>query len=138
MFPTQRQPLATFTPNTLMQIQTKETCSTAISFKYVKPVWHKSGCSGRVSPSKRPRQSEDICGTKKSKKSQAAQAVKSKTKQLATRVAEVQLTLVQICAQRMQLKTAVVKMTVSTHMHRCQRKPELSSTHLDFSVSVFV
>ena len=68
MFPTQRQPLATFTPNTLTQIQNKKTCSTAISFKYVKPVWHESGCSGRVSPSKRPRQSEDICGTKKSKK----------------------------------------------------------------------
>ena len=68
VFPTQRQPLATFTPNTLMQIQNKETCSTVVSFKYVKPVWHESGCSGRVSPSKRPRQSEDICGTKKSKK----------------------------------------------------------------------
>ena len=70
VFPTQRQPLATFTPNTLTQIQTKETCSTTISFKYVKPVWHGSGCSGRASPSKRPRQSdsEDICGTKKSKK----------------------------------------------------------------------
>ena len=70
VFPTQRQPLATFTPNTLTQIQNKETCSTAVLFKYVKPVWHESGCSGRVSPSKRPRQSdsEDICGTNKSKK----------------------------------------------------------------------
>ena len=68
VFPTRRQPLATFTPNTLTQIQTKETCSTTVSFKCIKPVWHKSGCSGRVSPSKRPRQSEDICGTKKSKK----------------------------------------------------------------------
>ena len=68
VFPTQRQPLATFTPNTLTQIQNKETCSTVVSFKYVKPVWHESGCSGRVSPSKRPRQSEDICGTNKSKK----------------------------------------------------------------------
>ena len=29
---------------------------------------HKSGCSGRVSSSKRPRQSEDICGSKKSRK----------------------------------------------------------------------
>ena len=65
VFPTQRQPLATFTPNTLMQIQTKETCSTTVSFKCIKPVWQKSG---RVSPSKRPRQSEDISGTKKSKK----------------------------------------------------------------------
>ena len=38
-------------------------------------------------------------------------------KQLATSVAEVQLTLVQmVCAQRMQLKTAVVKMTVGTHI----------------------
>ena len=68
VFPTQRQPLATFTPNTLTQIQTKETCSTTVSFKCIKPVWQKSGCSGRVGPSKRPRQSEDICGTKKSKK----------------------------------------------------------------------
>ena len=68
VFPSQRQPLATFIPNTLTQIQTKETCSTTVSFKCIKPVWHKSGCSGRVSPSKRPRQSEDICGTKKSKK----------------------------------------------------------------------
>ena len=43
--------------------------------------------------------------------------MKSKTKQLATSVTEVQLTLVQmVCAQRMQLKTAVVKMTVSTHI----------------------
>ena len=68
VFPTQRQPLATFIPNTLTQIQTKETCSTTVSFKCIKPVWHKSGCSRRVSPTKRPRQSEDICGTKKSKK----------------------------------------------------------------------
>ena len=38
-------------------------------------------------------------------------------KQLTTSVAEVQLTLVQmVCALRMQLKTAVVKMTVSTHI----------------------
>ena len=68
VFPTQRQSLATFTPNSLTQIQTKETCSTTVSFKCIKPVWHKSGCSERVSPSKRLRQSEDICGTKKSKK----------------------------------------------------------------------
>ena len=68
VFPTQRQPLATFIPNTLTQIHTKEICSTTVSFKSIKPVWHKSGCSGRVSPSKRPRQSEDVCGTKKSKK----------------------------------------------------------------------
>ena len=68
VFPTQRQPLATFTPNTLTQIQTKETCSTTVSFKWINPVWHKSGCSGRVSPNKRPRQSEDICVSKLSKK----------------------------------------------------------------------
>ena len=83
MFPTQRQPLATFTPNTLTQIQNKKTCSTAISFKYVKPVWHESGCSGRVSPSKRPRQSEDICAWHKKEQEEVTQAVKSKTKQLA-------------------------------------------------------
>ena len=68
VFPTQRQPLATFSPNTLTQIQTKKTCSAAVPFKCIKPVWHESGCSGRVSPSKRPRQSDDICCTKKSKK----------------------------------------------------------------------
>ena len=68
VFPTQRQPLATFSPNTLTQIQTKNMCSAAVPFKCIKPVWHESGCSGRVSPSKRPRQSDDICCTKKSKK----------------------------------------------------------------------
>ena len=68
VFPTQRRPLATFTPNTLVQIQSKETCSTTASFQCIKPVWHKSRCSGRASRSKRPRQSEDICGTKKSKR----------------------------------------------------------------------
>ena len=68
VFPTLRQPLATFTPNTLTQIQNKKTWLATILFKYVKLVWHESCCSGRVSPSKRPRQSEDICGTKKIKK----------------------------------------------------------------------
>ena len=68
VFPTQRRPLAAFTPNTLTQVQSRETCSTTVSFKCIKPALHESGSSGRVSPSKRPRQSEDICGTKKSKK----------------------------------------------------------------------
>ena len=68
VFPTQRQPLATFFPNTLTQIHTKNMFSAAVPFKCIKPVWHESGCSGRVSPSKRPRQSDDICCTKKSKK----------------------------------------------------------------------
>ena len=63
-FPLRGNHLLPSPPNTLTQIQTKETCSSAVSFKCIKPVWHKSGCSGRVSPSKRPRQSEDICGTK--------------------------------------------------------------------------
>lgn len=30
--------------------------------------WHEGECSGRMSPSKRPRQTETVCGTKKSKK----------------------------------------------------------------------
>ena len=68
VFPTQRQPLDNFTPNTLTQIQTNEIHSAPISFKCSKPTWHKSECSGRVSLAKRPRQPEDICGTKKSKK----------------------------------------------------------------------
>ena len=69
VFPTQRRPLATFTPNTLTQVQSKETSSTTVSFKpCIKPAWRESRSSGRVSPSKRPRQSDDICGTKKSKK----------------------------------------------------------------------
>ena len=111
VFPSQRQPLATFTPNTLTQIQTKETCSTTVSLKCIKPVWQKSGCSGRVGPSKRPRQSEDICGSKKSKK---------RLRRLWTlrpssySYGEVQFALVQqICATWMELKTAVVKMTAS-------------------------
>ena len=84
VFPTQKQPLATFSPNTLTQIQNKKMCSAALPFKYIKPVWHKSGCSGRVSPSKRPRQSDDICCTKKSKKKLRMQAVNFETKQQAT------------------------------------------------------
>ena len=64
-FPTQRRPLDNFTPNTLTQI---EIHSSPISFKCIKPTWHNSECSGRVSPCKRPRQPEDICCTKKSKK----------------------------------------------------------------------
>ena len=68
VFPAQRQPLNNFTPNTVTQTQTNEIHSAPISFKCSKPTWHKSESSGRVSPSKRPRQPEDICGTKKSKK----------------------------------------------------------------------
>ena len=55
-------------PSNLTQIHTKKTCSADVPFKCIKPVWHESGCSGRVSPSKRSRQSDDICCTKKSKK----------------------------------------------------------------------
>ena len=68
VFPAQRQPLAAFSPNTLTQIQTKKICSAAVPFKCIKPAWHGSEYSGRVSPNKRPRQSDDICCTKKSKK----------------------------------------------------------------------
>ena len=75
VFPTQKQPLAISSPNTLTQIQTQKMCSAAVPFKCIKSVWHKSGCSGRVSPSKRPRQSDDICYTKKSKKRLRMQAV---------------------------------------------------------------
>ena len=42
VFPTQRQSLAIFSPNTLTQIQTKKTCSAAVPFKYIQPVWHET------------------------------------------------------------------------------------------------
>ena len=38
VFPTQRQPLATFSPNTLTQIQTKKVCSAAVPFQEIKTV----------------------------------------------------------------------------------------------------
>ena len=46
VFPIQRQPLATFAPNTLTQIQNKKACSAAVSFKCIKPVkqHHNLGC----------------------------------------------------------------------------------------------
>ena len=56
VFPIQRWPLATFSPNTLTQIQTKDACSTTLSFLVYQSshhVWHESGCSGKVNPSKR-------------------------------------------------------------------------------------
>ena len=59
--------ISTFTTNTFTQNQTKM-CSASIQFKCIKPVWHESGCRGRVSPSKRPRQTDDICGTKSKKR----------------------------------------------------------------------
>ena len=66
--PVKRRPLAAFTPNTQTCFQTtKATSSTPFNGKCIKP-WHEGESSGRVSPSKRPRQSEAICGTKKSKK----------------------------------------------------------------------
>ena len=60
--PTQRKPLATFTPNTMSQILATKT--TPVSFKSVKS-WHDGECSGIASSNKRRRQSEAICGTKK-------------------------------------------------------------------------
>ena len=63
--PVKRRPLAAFTPNTQTRFQTTKT--TSPTPKCIKP-WHEGEISGRVSQSKRPRQSEAICGTKKSKK----------------------------------------------------------------------
>ena len=66
--PVKRRPLAAFTPNTQTRSQTTKTTSpTPFNGKCIKP-WHEGEISGRVSPSKRPRQSEAICCTKKSKK----------------------------------------------------------------------
>ena len=56
VFLTQRQPLATFSPEHLdTNLDHIKICSAAVPSLCIKPVWHKSGCSGRVSPSKRPR-----------------------------------------------------------------------------------
>lgn len=60
--PTQRRPLASFTPNTMSQILATKT--TPVSFKSIK-YWHEGECSRTMNPSKRQRQSEAICGTKK-------------------------------------------------------------------------
>ena len=66
--PLERRPLAPFTPNTRLQFQTAKVASPVpFTGKSIKP-WHEGECSGRVNPSKRPRQSEAICCTKKSKK----------------------------------------------------------------------
>ena len=66
--PVKRRPLAVFTPNTQSHFQTaKTTSSIPLKDKCFKP-WHEGESSERVNPSKRPRQSEAICCTKKSKK----------------------------------------------------------------------
>jgi len=65
--PVKQVPPAAFTPNTQSQFHTTTTSPTPFTGKCIKP-WHKGESSGRVNPSKRPRQSEAICGTKKSKK----------------------------------------------------------------------
>jgi len=66
--PNKRRPLADFTPNTQSQFQTAKPASPAsFTGMCIKP-WHEGKNSGTVNPSKRPRQSEAICGTKKNKK----------------------------------------------------------------------
>jgi len=66
--PVKRIPLTAFTPNTKSRFQTtKAVSSVPFTGKCIKP-WHEGESSWRVNPSKRPRQSEAICGTKKSKK----------------------------------------------------------------------
>ena len=67
--PNKRRPLADFTPNTQTQFQTAKPACPVSSFTgmCIKP-WHEGKNSGTVNLSKRPRQSEAICGTKKSKK----------------------------------------------------------------------
>ena len=90
VFPTQRRQLATFTPNTLIQIQSEEMCSAAVPSKCIKPAWHKSACSGRVSPSTRPRQSMQGHLWHQEEQEEVVQAVNSKSQQQATSVTEVQ------------------------------------------------
>jgi len=67
--PNKRRPLTDFTPNTQTQFQTAKPACPVSSFTgmCIKP-WHEGKNSGTVNPSKRPRQSEVISGTKKSKK----------------------------------------------------------------------
>ena len=66
--PNKRRPLTDFTPNTQSQFQTaKPAFPASFTGMCIKP-WHEGKNSGTVNPSKRPRQSEAICGTKKSKK----------------------------------------------------------------------
>ena len=63
--PTKRKPFAAFTPNTQSQFQTaKPTCTVGTC---IKPC-HEGECSGRMTPSKRPRQSDGICSTKSKKR----------------------------------------------------------------------
>ena len=66
--PNKRRPLTDFTPNTQSQFRTaKPAFPASFTGMCIKP-WHEGKNSGTVNPSKRPRQSEAICGTKKSKK----------------------------------------------------------------------
>jgi len=63
--PTKRRPFAAFTPNTQSRFQTaKPTCRVGIC---IKPRYEEE-CSGRMTPSKRPRQSDGICSTKSKKR----------------------------------------------------------------------
>ena len=63
--PTKRRPFATFTPNTQSRLQTaKPTYTVGMC---IKP-WHEGECSGRITPSKRPRQSDGICSTTSKKR----------------------------------------------------------------------
>ena len=63
--PTKRRPFATFTPNTQSQFYTaKPTYTVGMC---IKP-WHEGECSGRITPSKRPRQSDGICSTTSKKR----------------------------------------------------------------------
>ena len=63
--PVKRKPLTAFTPNTQSQFQsTKAVSPVPFAVECIKP-WHEEDGTGRVNPSKRPRQSEAICGTKR-------------------------------------------------------------------------
>ena len=63
--PTKRRPFAAFTPNTQSRLQTAKPTYTVDMC--IKP-WHEGECSGRMTPSKRPRQSEGICSAKSKKR----------------------------------------------------------------------
>ena len=116
VFPTPKQPLAIYSPNTLTQIQTQEDvfscCSIQVHQACLVQKWVQR-------ESEKPRQSDDICCTKKSKKRLRRLLTFRASSKLPAYMTEVQLTLAQlICASRMQLKTAVEEMTAGASINQ--------------------
>ena len=115
VFLTQRQPLAISSPNTLTQIQTIKICSAAVPSKCIKPVWHKSGCSGRVRDQDSLMTKMKSVAPRKARRGCACRLLTLRpSSKLPAYMAEAQLTLVQqICASRMQLKTVFIMKKLS-------------------------